>query len=445
MTESYSSRYPDRCSSRYSGRLRRRRGAPRPAWPFAAALVGGLIGSTGLLALSPSHGAVAAAEAASVAADQAEAGEAPAETTAAPLSLVDLGRRLFFDPALSRNRTQSCATCHDPSQGFADGRDNASGGAVSLGDDGDSLGDRNAPTATYARFSPPFGRNDEGLYVGGQFHDGRAADLAAQAAGPPLNPIEMGMPDEAAVVARLRADADYVASFKALFGPDIFQDTGRAYQAMAEAIAAFEGTDLFAPFDSKYDRYLRGAYTPTPEEELGMVLFFSNQFTNCNRCHQLQPLPESANETFSNYEFHNIGVPANTKVRAVNGTAADFVDEGLLAHPDVDDPAQRGKFKTPTLRNVAVTGPYMHNGVFRDLETVIRFYDKYNSKAPVAQINPETGAPWGEPEVADNLSMEDLTVGDALDERRIKALVAFLKMLTDQRYEALLGELEEES
>lgn len=360
-----------------------------------------------------------------------------ASARAEPLSRAELGRMLFFDVNLSKNRTQACATCHDPEHGFADPRDNAARGAVSLGDDGMSLGDRNAPTAAYARFSPPFGRTAKGRYQGGQFHDGRAADLAEQAGGPPLNPIEMGMPDKRSVVARLQETPAYVEGFKAQFGAGVFDDADTAYAAMSQCIAAFEETDAFAPFDSKYDRYLRGEYKMTPQEELGMTLFFSNQFTNCNRCHQLKPLGGAEGETFSNYEFHNIGVPANAQARAVNGVKAGTVDDGLRAHPAVGDPAQRGRYKTPTLRNVAVTGPYMHNGVFRDLQTVVEFYNKYNSKAASAQINRETGASWDPPEVPDTLSLEDLEVGDALDAKRIKALVAFLKTLTDRRYEHL--------
>ncbi len=349
-----------------------------------------------------------------------------------------LGELLFFDTILSKNGTQACATCHDPANGFVDQRNDSPDNAVSLGDDGFSLGDRNAPTASYARLSPPFGKNADGVYLGGQFWDGRAATLADQAAGPPLNPIEMGMADEAAVVARLAADDTYSSLFKALYGDDVFADPKRAYQAMTEAIAAFEQTDQFAPFDSKYDRYLRGEEPLTEQEELGMTLFFSNQFTNCNLCHQLKQLGGSAGETFTNYQYHNIGVPTNKAVRAANGMAMDHQDLGLFENPAIDDPAQKGKFKTPGLRNIAVTGPYMHNGVFTDLETVIRFYNKYNTKAEAAQINPETGKQWADPEVADNISFKELEEGPALDDMRIAALVAFLKTLTDRRYEDLL-------
>ncbi len=355
-------------------------------------------------------------------------------------SVETLGRALYFDANLSRNRTQSCATCHSPEHGFADPRENASGKAVSLGDDGRSLGDRNAPTASYAVFSPRFHRNDDGQYVGGQFLDGREPDLAGQAGGPPLNPIEMGMPNKASVVMRLRENPVYVAAFERFYGEAIFDQPDLAYRAMAESIAAFEKTDFFAPFDSKYDRHLRGEYELTTLEDLGMTLFFSQQFSNCNVCHQLKPSPARAGETFSNYEYHNIGTPAHTAARAVNGVPPGHIDRGLLENPAVDDPAQAGKFKVPTLRNVAVTGPYMHNGVFKDLRTVVLFYNKYNSKSSKRQINPETGQRWRVPEVPDNLSLKELEIGPALKDNRVDALVAFMKLLTDRRYEHLLEE-----
>ena len=352
----------------------------------------------------------------------------------------DLGRLLYFDVNLSRNRTQSCASCHDPAHGFVDTRTAGAAGAVSLGDDGRSLGDRNAPTASYAAFSPEFHRNAEGDYIGGQFLDGRAPTLKDQAAGPPLNPLEMGMPNQAGVVQRLLENPLYVASFKQFYGEDVWQDNAAAYAAMTDSIAAFERSDEFSPFDSKYDRYLRGEYRMTAQEELGRTLFFSQQFTNCNLCHQLQAMPGQAGETFSDYSYHNIGVPLNAAARAANGLGPEHVDRGLLENPAVDDPTMAGRFKVPTLRNVAVTAPYMHNGVFRDLRTVVLFYNKYNSRSRKRQINPETGATWRAPEVAENLSLRELRTGPALDNRRIDALVAFLKTLTDRRYEHLLSD-----
>jgi cytochrome c peroxidase len=353
--------------------------------------------------------------------------------------LEDLGRALFFDVNLSRDRTQSCATCHDPARGFSDWRDNAAKGAASLGGDMMSLGDRNAPTASYANITPDFHRDEAGEYVGGQFWDGRAATLEEQAGGPPLNPLEMAQPDQAAVVARLQENPNYQHEFPALFGADVFDDDATAYAAMSTSLAAFERNEFFSPFDSKYDRYLRGEYQPTEQETLGMTLFFSNQFTNCNQCHQLQQLPEAERETFSNYTFQNIGVPANQALRAANGLGEAHVDTGLAQNPAVDDTAAaQGRFKVSTLRNVALTAPYMHNGVFQDLRTVVKFYNKYLARGSKAQINPETGEPWGDPEVAANLATEKLEFGRALDDRGIDALVAFMRMLTDKRYEPVL-------
>ncbi|MBL3563916.1 cytochrome-c peroxidase, partial [Rhodovulum sulfidophilum] len=127
------------------------------------------------------------------------------------------GEALFFDVNLSKPRTQACATCHDPGHAFTDPRPTLAGRAVSLGADGQSLGDRNAPTAAYARFSPPFGQRADGTYVGGQFHDGRAAGLAEQAAGPPLNPIEMGLADVDEAAARILENPRYDATLSALY------------------------------------------------------------------------------------------------------------------------------------------------------------------------------------------------------------------------------------
>lgn len=349
----------------------------------------------------------------------------------------DLGRILFFDVNLSKNRTQSCATCHNPNAGFVDDRDNGVKKMASLGDDGKSLGDRQAPTASYAKFSPTFHFDEKAKkYVGGQFWDGREATLEGQAGGPPLNPIEMGMSDKKAVVDRLKENSLYIDSFKKIFGADIFKNDDKAYEAMTIAIASFERTDEFSPFDSKYDRYLKGEYDLTPLEDLGKSIFFSNNNNSCANCHVLKG-EDKEGETFTNYQYHNIGTPANNELRAKNGVKA--IDEGLLANSNVSDVAQKGKHKVPTLRNVAVTGPYMHNGVFKDLKTVVEFYDKYNNKD--RNIDPETNKPWDEPEVKDNISLQELKA-NKLTDRKVEALVAFMKLLTDKKYEHLLEEQE---
>lgn len=356
-------------------------------------------------------------------------------TAMANASLVDLGRQLYFDVNLSKHRTQACATCHAPAAGFIDNRDNGVMGMASLGDDQQSIGDRQAPMAAYAALSPKFHYDKKAKqFKGGQFWDGRAMDLAEQAGGPPLNPAEMAMPSKQAVVDRLGANPSYVNSFTQHFGEQIWQDTEQAYTAMTQAIAAYEAAPEVSPFDSKYDRYLQGEYELSGKEELGMALFFSNNNTNCNSCHQLSKI-EQPREPFSNFEYHNIGVPSNFALRAKNGVTADFVDPGLLANPQVDDPQALGEFKVPSLRNVAITGPYMHNGVFQELSTVLAFYDQFNNdKRP---LNPETGQPWRAPEAPATVD-HDLLNGKVLTDAKLAALEAFLRILTDQRYEHLL-------
>lgn len=344
-----------------------------------------------------------------------------------------LGQALFFDKNLSKNRTQSCSTCHNPDFAFTDNRDNGISKMASLGDDGKSLGDRQAPSAAYAMFSPEFHYdNEKEKYVGGQFWDGREATLAGQAGGPPLNPIEMAMPSKKAVVQRLKENPYYLQTFKDIYGKDIFKEVDNAYFAMTDSIEKFEQTKEFAPFDSKYDRYLEGKYDLTPLEDLGRTLFFSNNNNSCATCHVLKG-EDKKGETFTNYEYHNIGTPINHELRAKNGVTA--IDDGLLANPAVTNKKERGKYKVPTLRNVAVTAPYMHNGVFKDLRTVVEFYDKYNNKERT--INPETKKPWDEPEVKETISLDELKAKKQND-RKVDALVAFMKLLTDKRYEHLL-------
>ncbi len=356
-----------------------------------------------------------------------------------------LGKSLFFDTNLSLGRNTACSTCHDPEHGFVDARFKNEGdnnpvfGALSVGDDGVSLGGRNAPTAAYAQFSPEFHYDaNNSKYVGGQFHDGRASSLKFQAMGPPLDGAEMMMPDKASVVDRIKENPDYVKAFEKLYTATIFDDVNASYEAMGEVIAKFEKTEEFAPFDSKYDRFLKGDYNLTIDEELGMGLFFSEANTNCATCHQLKTLPESKGETFSNYEYHNIGTPKNLQALFVRNGNTLNIDHGIVSQADINDTALDGAIKVPTLRNIAITGPYMSNGVFKELRTVLEFYDHMG--AGDRPNNPETSQPWGAPDVNETINWTDLRNTKELTDRKIDALEAFLKTLTDKRYEHLLEE-----
>ena len=368
-----------------------------------------------------------------------------AQANAAVLTEAQLGQILFLDPNFSVNRTMSCATCHEPTKSFTDSRETVGLGMISLGDDGKSLGTRNTPMAAYAHTSPSFHFNEElQEYVGGQFWDGRANTLADQAMGPPLNPVEMGFPDAETVVQRIQENPFYMDNFKRLYGETVFEQQSKkgdilpAFNGFAQAIQAFEEGEEFASYDSKYDRFLKGEYELTVLEDLGRTLFFSNNNVNCNSCHMLKT-EDSPKEPFTNHQYRNIGVPSNAQLIALGHVKEDFIDHGLLENPAVDDPKYDGKFKNPSLRNVAVTAPYMHNGVFKELRTVMEFYDHYNNTERT--INPETGKPWRSPEIPETVDKEDLTA-HALTDRKIDALVAFMKTLTDKRFEPLLEKQE---
>ena len=369
-----------------------------------------------------------------------------------------LGESLFFDKNISLTRHTSCATCHDPEHGFVDARYTLAGdnnpvhGALSVGDDGHSLGGRNAPTAAYAKFSPTF---DPDEVKGGQFHDGRAATLKDQAMGPPLDGAEMMMPNREEVVKRLKENPKYIASFKALYGENIFENTDDSFEAMADAIATFEKTDEFAPFDSKYDKYVsclaKGKDTSTCQsegkwsdsEKLGMELFFDKSQTTCTNCHQLKDSAGVAGETFTTYEYDNVGVPKNLEAlqaRADLGLGeANATDHGVFKLESVTDTSKDGAMKIPTLRNVAITAPYMSNGVFQKLSTVLKYYNHMGDGGTGTRepINPETNKPWREPDVNATVNTQELAMPE-LDDTKIQALEAFLKTLTDERYEHLL-------
>ena len=381
-----------------------------------------------------------------------------------------LGKQLYSDKNLSLDRTQSCATCHNLDQGFIDDRINDASrhgvaSAGSLGDDGISIGDRNAPSAGYAAFSREFnlgtrsrvasqrtnGIADYEGYLEGQFWDGRAATLAEQAGGPPLNSGEMNMPNKASVVERIKENSHYVSAFEELYSIDIFDSVDNAYAAMTTAIEKFEETEVFYPFDSKYDRSLTGEYTydPLGKAKPGKTLFLGSDST-CAACHQKHELGEKG-EIFTGFEYHNIGVPENVALRTINKAAGP--DLGLFNNSAVNgDKDQKGKFKTPTLRNIAVTAPYMHNGIFNELETVIKFYQHTKTRALGSvdtvgnEKNPETNLPWAVPEV--DLNIEHGILGknqNNFDDDEIEQIVCFLMSLTDKRYEHLLDQTKVES
>jgi cytochrome c peroxidase len=240
---------------------------------------------------------------------------------------VELGRRLFFDARLSLDGTVSCATCHNPSLGFADGR------AKAIGIYGQEF-KRGAPTLINRLFSTV------------QFWDGRAKNLEDQAPQPIQNELEMrNTPENLERV--LKASGEYTAAFQEVFGTDVTMD------GVAKAIAAFERTLLSG--DSPYDKFKAGDTTALSESALRGLMLFESDRVNCITCH--------LGFNFTDEKFHN------------NGAGQDQPEPDPGRFEQTKNDSDRGAFKTPTLRDMSRTAPYMHDGSLRTLLDVVNFYN----------------------------------------------------------------------
>ena len=336
----------------------------------------------------------------------------PTTTTVALTNVQLLGQQLYFDESLSSPAGQSCASCHLPEAGFADPDDHF---PVSEGVISGLFGNRNTPTASYAASIPSFQFDDNNnRYFGGQFLDGRASTLEEQAKGPFLNPLEMNN-SKIGVIEAVRL-SNYAADFKAAFGEDSLDDVDAAYELVAQAIAEFERSNILSPFTSKFDAVQSNGDVFTLAEQRGFNLFRGK--ADCGRCH-------SANGTqpvYTNFTYRNLGIPANSDNpfyaldAQYNPDGSDFVDLGLGGV--LNEVNENGKFRVPTLRNVATTGPYMHNGLFNSLQEVMVFYNTRDTN------------PQQEPaEVNANI---DQRIGNLqLTQDEIDDVIAFLNTLTD--------------
>ena len=366
-----------------------------------------------------------------------------------------LGKLIFFDANLSESGNgavlvQSCASCHMPSQGFAGFSDRDLGmiprgfvagfaeGAVT-----GKIGGRKAPSAAYATFSPILraesdpGKPGEPKFIGGMFWDGRAtgkrlgSPAAEQALGPFLNPVEENLHDARAVLERIKQDRYiiYGTLWQQVWGSPISTATQRDidlnYDRVGLSIAAFEASNEVNKFSSKFDRYLKKQAVLTSSEANGFALFTGQG--DCNRCHS----EKSINGTpplFTDFSYYNIGTPKNN-----SSAAPSSIDYGLGGFLQKLGPANpwytqagknMGKFKTPTLRNVAKGASnkrFMHNGAFRTLEEVVHFYNTRD----------EPGAGWPAPEVGMNVSDESRLGRLRLTSSEEADLVAFMKTLSD--------------
>lgn len=395
-----------------------------------------------------------------VVADAALAADATVSPTAfRPLTALErLGSRLFFDTRLSEPEGQACASCHDPNFAFTDPDKvfpTSEGATAGL------FGNRNAPTAMYtttAGTEQALHFDDFlGVWRGGQFWDGRAQNLTEQAKAPFLNPLEMGnpaQPDRNLAVARIVEKVrggEYAALFRRVFGADAFADPALAFDRIATALAAFERTPAFGQYTSKFDAVLAGRATFTALESQGQTLF--NQF-GCGTCHPLDPIASNVARPGTDFSYHNIGLPKNPRNRfygmrkEFNAAGKDFVDLGLggvFPEGSSDRTDQAGKYKVPSVRNVALTAPYGHNGYFNTLRGIVDFYSTRDSKPRCKNrdgadidVTEEVAlrrACWPAPEMpatVDRGVRGGRTMGNmALEPQEIGAIVAFLNTLTD--------------
>jgi cytochrome c peroxidase len=397
---------------------------------------------------------------------------APMNGSGLPFSeeLATLGDKIFDDVNLSINRNQGCNACHDSKWGFT-GPDNATnrGGAVYEGSIAGRFGDRKPPSSAYSTLSPVFhlSRQAGGLFVGGNFWDGRATGeklgnpAADQAQGPFLNSVEQGLRDSACVVNRVSI-ADYAPLYKQLWsntiatitfpadidglcsveGPRLDIDVeNRAkieqeYDNIAISLAVYEESHNL--FSAKFDAIRKGLYKFSAAERRGFALFEGKG--KCAQCHT----SEGQRAAFTDQTYDNLGVPKNPQ-NPIYRVNPDFVDEGLggfLANrPEwaAYAPGERGKMRVPTLRNVdlrpfdGAVKAYMHNGVFKSLEEVVRFYNTRDVLPLCAST--ALRSDWGEfcwpaPEVAENVNTSELgNLGLTREEEA--DLVAFLKTLSD--------------
>ena len=362
-------------------------------------------------------------------------------------ALTALGRKLFFDPALSASGTLACATCHSPDRAFTPAN------ALPVQRGGPDLrrsGTRAVPTLKYLQATPHFaehffdsdedgdGSIDNGP-TGGLTWDGRADRGRDQARLPLLSPDEMANRTPAEVAARARR-VGYGPALRRIAGSRASDDA--LFAAIVAAIEAFEqDAQTFYPYDSKYDAYLAGNAALTPAERRGLALFEDPAKGNCARCHISQRGNNGTPPQFTDYGLVALGVPRNAAIPA--NADPNVYDLGLCG-PLRTDLANRpdycGRFKTPTLRNVALKQSFFHNGVVHSLREAVAFYAgrdtdpgrwytrnadgtvrKYDDLPPRYHANIDVEPPFGG------------RPGDRplLDEAEIDDLVAFLGTLTD--------------
>lgn len=319
---------------------------------------------------------------------------------------VSIGQQIFLDTTLSRPEGQACVSCHRPDAAFADPRP-VSPGAVK-----GRFGRRNAPSLMYAALIPGFAYEDfltdegEEIYAweGGLFHDGRARDLFDQVQQPFTDSNEMNLPNASALAAKLR-DAEYADEFRDWVGDEIWQDDDSLNFHAFRALVEFLKEPMFRPFNARIDDFFAGKDSLSDAELRGLDVF--RGAGKCADCHFLQPT-NWRRPLLSDFGYDNLGVPSRGQKDPGLG--------GVKGEPEL-----LGQFRAPSLRNVALTAPYMHNGSIATLREVMEFYNKRD-------LEPNR---WGATDYPQTVNRQDM--GDLkLTDQQIKDLVALMDAFTDR-------------
>lgn len=362
-------------------------------------------------------------------------------------AMAALGKALFFDPAMSASGTLACASCHSPTHAYGPPNDLS----VQLGGEAmNKTGVRAAPSLRYLQNVPPFSEHffendgndseDQGP-TGGYTWDGRVSSTHDQARIPLLSAHEMANGTPANVVAKLRSGR-HAQTFRQVFGSDILDKEDTAFRAALMALEVFQETPSeFYPYNSKYDAFLRKEVQLSPQEMRGLQVFADPAKGNCALCHVSAIKQDGAFPAFTDFGHIAVGVPRN---RALAGNADPaFFDMGLCGpdRTDLKDHADYcGRFRTPSLRNVALRKTFFHNGAVHSLEDAVRFYaqrdtqpQKWYPRKADGTVDKFDDLP---PQYRTNINMEPPFGGKpgdkpVLSEADVRDIVAFLKTLTD--------------
>jgi len=375
--------------------------------------------------------------------------------------LTALGRAMFSDPGLSADGRLSCASCHDPAAAFGP---NARTPSPFADADPAHAGTRAIPSLRYAQFTGRFTEHTvddeethgaDGGPTGGFTWDGRADSAREQARIPLFDAREMGNVDAAALARRVAA-APYAAQFRQAFsapGRDVFAEPRQVVDWMALAFEVFEQGDEFAPFDSRYDRFLAGRATLSPAEQRGLALYRDASKGNCETCHPSRRASSGHAPLFTDAGFIAVAAPrrADLPPLAASAVSQPIASQARGAEADLglcrsgrpglgDDPSFCGRFRTPTLRNVALRASFFHNGSVHSLRDAVAFYAtrdtdpaRWYSRNADASVHVYDDLPAAmAPFVNREAPFEPLPDGrPRLNDQDIDDIVAFLQTLTD--------------